>query len=174
MRGMRALCRSRIPELARGAPSAGRNTVCTPREGWREGPGAGGAFWHPPEAMAGNGDAGKQWRGQQHPDIAREVVAGCAGARRGVIWAVHSGGCQPACPDSASLSGPGSSSGLSSAPLPSLISRPRASLPAGAFGRQGCAFAAAPSSPQGRTWPLRPLGGGRQSSTGQKSILIMK
>lgn len=40
-------------------------------EGWRLRPRAGATFWHPPEAMAGNGDAGKQWRGQQHPDITR-------------------------------------------------------------------------------------------------------
>jgi len=58
--------------------------------GCREGPGAEAALWHPPEAVAGNGDAGKLWRGQQHPDTAREVVAGCARVRCFVIWPVHS------------------------------------------------------------------------------------
>lgn len=67
MRGTRALCGSTIPELVWGGLSAGRNAVCTSWGGWRDGRGAGEAFWHPPEAMAGNGDAGKRWRGQQHP-----------------------------------------------------------------------------------------------------------
>lgn len=171
---MRALCRSRIPELAWGGLSAGRNAVCT---SW------GRAGDCDPELEQHFGiprSHGWEWgcweavEGTAAPWHHTTGVAGCAGARRFVIWPVHSNGCQPACPDSASLSGPGSSMGLSSAPLLSLISQPRASFPAGAFGRQGCAFMAAPSSPQGRTWPLWPPGRGKQSSRGQKSILIIK
>lgn len=141
------------------------------RGGWTEGPGAGAVFQHPPEAVAGNRDTGKRWRGQQHPH-----AYGTWSHPRG---ASLSGLCTPT---AASLHarialhcrGQVRHRAFLRLPLLSLISGPRASLPTGAFGRQGCAFTAAPSSPQGRTWPLRLLGGGRQSSAEQKSVLIIK
>lgn len=68
------------------------------------------------------GVCGDVTEGPAAPRTSNELVS-AACARCFVIWAAHS----PAASlqsDSASLSGPGSSSGLSSAPLPSLISRP--------------------------------------------------
>lgn len=176
MGGTRALCRSRI---SWGELLAGRNIVYTSWGAGERDPELEKQFGLPQKPCLGvgmlgsdRGDSSRQ-RGQQHPDTVEEVVAGSADGPRFVIWAVHS---STACLHAwiALLPVPNLSLGLSSAPLLSLISHPRASAPTSAVMRQGCASTTAPSSPQGSTWPLWSLSGGRQSSTEQKSILIIK
>lgn len=86
-----------------------------------------------------------------------------------VIWAMHSISCQPRWLDSASLSGPVLSASLSSDLLPSLISLPCGCLLETRLYPHGLPLfsprqdLASPSASRGK-----------QSSTGQKSILIIK
>lgn len=174
MRGLRALCRSRIPELAWGGLLAGRN-VCTSQ---------GEAGERDPELQQCFGILLKPWLGMG--------MLGHDGGDSSILrlrgrwpWAVHachaslSGLCSPA---AASLRAWIALHCLGQVRHQAFLPLPSCPLSAGPappsspvlLGDKVVPPQPPPPLPRLRTWPLWPPGRERQSSTGQKSILIIK